>query len=504
VTTTDDILAAYFDIQPMLAARPGPWLNAAKSMAEGGHLGDAMLAVERALSLDPRSLPAKSLRKSLNERIAAAEPALMKLELAAAVHFETAAPHIELAFAYMTRDRMHEAERRFRRALSFDAQLSERQKAEIQGGLAALYLRAGLPDKARETGLAAVAIEPNQVLACQTLATLAEREGKPDEAAAWLDRAYADQALFYEPAAESRAEVLVLATRSQGNIPYRYLMPPSLYSRHVWYMEHARDDAALPPYDVVFNTIGDPDLSGPSSETVARFLKRNARPVINRPEPVQRTFRHLIPDLLGDIDGVLAPKTVRTTADAIAATGLDLPVLVRPLASHGGVGLYRAETSADLADVATKLAGQDVYVTEFVDSRQQDGPFRKGRMIFIDRQPLPYHWAISKHWMVHYVSSDMAEGGWRRAEEERYLYDTEAFLGAPAMAAIREIGKRLDLDYCGLDFALMPDGRVLVFEANATMLVHPEDEDSPFAYRNPAVGRITDAFQAMLLRRAKL
>ncbi|HWU49066.1 MAG TPA: hypothetical protein VN042_04260 [Asticcacaulis sp.] len=494
-----DLLTEWFDIPAALANRAAPWLNAAKSLNAADRLAEAMLAAERAIALEPRSLPAKSLRKTLTSRIDAAEPALMKLDLNAAVHFDQPVPQMELAFAYAARERLHDAERQFRRALALDPSL-----AEARGGLAALYLRAGLPEKAREAALAAVSIDPAQALACQTLSTLAERDGDADAAARWLDQAYKARALFHEPAADARAEVLVLATRSQGNIPYRYLMPPPLYTRHVWYMEHARDDQEPPPYDVVFNAIGDPDLSGPSQQAVTRFLKRNRRPLINRPEPVQRTFRDAIPDLLGDIDGAVTPRAVRTTADRIGATGLALPVLVRPLASHGGVGLYRADTPDDLTDIAKKLAGQDVYVTQYVAYEQADGFFRKGRMIFIERQPLPYHWAISQHWMVHYVSSDMAEGGWRRAEEERYLYNTQAFLGDTATHAIAEIGKRLDLDYCGLDFSLLPDGRVLVFEANATMLVHPEDEDSPFAYRNPAVTRITSAFQTMLEKRAAL
>ncbi|MDI7776663.1 hypothetical protein [Asticcacaulis sp. EMRT-3] len=495
MTTTADPLAEFFGIAPALARHSGPWLAAARELAQADRLGEAMMAVERARALDPRALPARSLHKHLSERIAAAEPALIRLELAAALHFDQAAPQMELAFAYATRERLHDAERQFRRALRLDP-----LHAEAQGGLAALYLRAGLPDQAREAALAAIELEPAQALACQTLSSLAERDGDSAAADAWLDRAYAACALFHDVVADSLCDVLVLATRTQGNIPYRFLMPPTLYSRHVWYMEHARADQVLPPYDVVFNSLGDPDLTGPSAEAVAQFLARNTRPVINRPERVQQTFRHLIPALLGDITGVCAPRTVRVMAQDIVQGGLDLPVLVRPLASHGGVGLYRADTPDDLAAIVARLDGQAVYVTQYVDYQQADGQFRKGRMIFIDRVPLPYHWAISSHWMVHYDSSDMNRGGdadWRRAEEARYLYDTAAFLGARASAAIAEIGRRLDLDYCGLDFSLLPDGHVLVFEANATMLVHPEDEDGPLAYRNRAVSRITDAFRAL-------
>jgi len=507
-----DLLAELFDIQPPVT-RPGPWLVKARQLAEAHRPAEALMAVERALALDPRALPARSLKTSLTQTIEAAEPALTRLELAAALNFERAGPQLDLAFAYAGRDRLHDAERQFRRTLALDPGL-----AEAHGGLAALYLRAELPDRALVAAQAAVAVDPANALACQTLSTLSERAGKPEAAEAWLDRAYEARALFHEPAPEPRARVLVLATRAQGNVPYRFIMPPKLYTRYVWYMEHARDDQILPDYDVVFNAIGDPDLSGPSQAAVARFLARNARPVINDPEPVQQTFRHLIPGRVGDIDGVVAPKTVRVTggergggalAGRIEAEGFAYPVLVRPLASHGGVGLYRADTPAEVAQIETRLEGQDIYITQYVDYALADGQYRKGRMIFIDRRPLPYHWAISERWMVHYVSSDMSEGkgvgaDWRRVEEERFLGDPAAFLGNAAMTAIGEIGRRLDLDYCGLDFSILPDGRVLVFEANATMLVRPEDADGALSYRNPAVERITQAFQALLAKRAAL
>jgi len=502
-----DLLAELFDI-PQPATFPGPWLARARQLSDEGRAAEALMAVERALSLEASALPAQNLKVALIQAIEAADPALTRLELAAALNYETAAPQLDLAYAYADLDRLHDAERQFRRALR-----RAPDHAEAKGGLAALYLRANLPELAEATARAALDLNPAEALACQTLATLSQRAGHIAEAEAWLDRAYDAQALFHQPAIAARAGVLVLATRSQGNVPYRALMPPKLYTRHVWYMEHARDDQILPDYDVVFNTIGDPDLSGPSQAVVTRFLGRNRRPVINRPEPVQQTFRHLVSARLGDIPGVVAPLTIRLAAnevgnlaDRIETEGFILPVLVRPVASHGGVGLYRADTPAELDDIATRLVGRDLYVTQYVDYGQADGQYRKGRMIFVDRRPLPYHWAISRHWMVHYVSSDMTEGAtiekdWRRAEEERFLDDPAGFLGDVAMAAIGEIGRRLDLDYCGLDFSILPDGRVLVFEANATMLVHPE-ENGPLAYRNPAVMRIIDAFQRMLGRYA--
>jgi hypothetical protein len=41
---------------------------------------------------------------------------------------------------------------------------------------------------------------------------------------------------------------------------------------------------------------------------------------------------------------------------------------------------------------------------------------------------------------------------------------------------------------------VLPDGRALLFEANATMSVHPEPPDSALAHKNPFIDRILEAF----------
>ena len=91
---------------------------------------------------------------------------------------------------------------------------------------------------------------------------------------------------------------------------------------------------------------------------------------------------------------------------------------------------------------------------------------------------------------------------WKIDEERRFLEDPRSALGGRAMAAVAAIGRQLDLDYAGVDFTLLPDGRVLVFEANATMLVHHERGNGPLAHRNVHVQRIVDAFERLQARRA--
>jgi hypothetical protein len=70
------------------------------------------------------------------------------------------------------------------------------------------------------------------------------------------------------------------------------------------------------------------------------------------------------------------------------------------------------------------------------------------------------------------------------------------------MDALRRIQTRLGLDYAGIDFALSADRQVVVFEANATMVVPPPAPDPRWDYRRTAVQRIDAAVRRMLLARA--
>ncbi len=488
----------------------GPGLSAqehaakAQELVAAGRAAEALASAELALAASPGLKAAELVRAAAVQQLQAGDPRLTALELTAVIRGEDPKAQLDLAHAYAEEGRPADSERYFKRALAVAPKL-----AAAHAGLGALYLSVGIEDGAEHHSRLALRCDPGHALASQTLAEILERRGEPQAATALLDDAYSRQSLFLEPAPESRMTVLVLSTEAAGNIPYRHLLPARHYSRLIWYMEHARPEqaAALPPYDVVFNAIGDPDLAGPSAEAVRRFLERCGRPVMNDPTRIPRTSRDLTPVALGDLEDVVVPAAARIeqaavarlgARRAIAKTGMKLPLLVRPTGSHGGKGLQQATTWDEVETAAAALGEQDLYVTAYHDYRSADGLCRKGRVIFVDRRPYPYHWAGSDHWMVHYDDSGSGGDETRRAEERSFLDDPADALGARAWAGIGRIGERLDLDYCGLDFSVLPDGRVLVFEANATMLVHPEEEDGPLAHKNPAVKRITDAFQTRI------
>jgi hypothetical protein len=70
------------------------------------------------------------------------------------------------------------------------------------------------------------------------------------------------------------------------------------------------------------------------------------------------------------------------------------------------------------------------------------------------------------------------------------------------VTALGGICAMLGLDYAGVDFGLTSDGSVLLFEANATMVVYPPDPDPIWDYRRHAITDVLDAVKRMLLSRA--
>ena len=77
-----------------------------------------------------------------------------------------------------------------------------------------------------------------------------------------------------------------------------------------------------------------------------------------------------------------------------------------------------------------------------------------------------------------------------------------AALGATAMRALRQICTTLDLEYAGMDFAVAADGSILLFEANATMVVFPPSPDAMWDYRRRAIDSVLAAASSMLLKHA--
>jgi hypothetical protein len=327
-----------------------------------------------------------------------------------------------------------------------------------------------------------------------------------DAAERHLQMGFVGRALVTKPyrGAGSGIPLLLLVCARGGNIPTELWINDRRFTIHAVYPEFYDPRVALPPHALVVNAIGDADLCPLALSRCEEVLAHSRAPVINRPIRVQATGRAQIARRLGVIPGVKAPRidTVHPNA-VLTADNLQFPLLLRRPGFHTGEHFVYVSNRAALPKAIDSLsAGQDLLLISYLDARGADGMWRKYRVMFVDGVLYPLHLAISTDWKVHYFSSAMAQSPVFREEERRFLEDMPAALGAAAMAALRQISVALDLEYAGMDFGLAADGSILLFEANATMVVFPPSGDSMWDYRRAAIDAVLEAAGAMLAKRA--
>jgi hypothetical protein len=121
--------------------------------------------------------------------------------------------------------------------------------------------------------------------------------------------------------------------------------------------------------------------------------------------------------------------------------------------------------------------------------------------MFVGGAPFACHLAISPRWMIHYYNAAMAEHLWMREEEARYIADLHSVFRGTLSAALDEIATAIPLDYFGIDCAIAIDGRLLLFEADAAMLVHGTDPPELYPYKPAGFRRIQTALMDLLRKR---
>ena len=162
--------------------------------------------------------------------------------------------------------------------------------------------------------------------------------------------------------------------------------------------------------------------------------------------------------------------------------GLEYPLLVRVIGHHGGTNMVKVDTSNDIDEIdqLDRSARSALYVTEFRDFAGSDGLYRKFRIVVVGEQVLIRHMITAENWLVH-ASQRLAQRTRKTAntrEDEAVVltaFDDEH--GKRLRPLFQEIGRRLDLDYVGVDCAILESGKVVLFEANACMTIFGTDAD---------------------------
>jgi hypothetical protein len=299
--------------------------------------------------------------------------------------------------------------------------------------------------------------------------------------------------------------LLLLVSARGGNIPTRPWISDRQFAVSAIHAEFWDSGMPLPPHALIVNAIGDADLCAAALAGAEEIAARSGAPVINPPARVRLTGRLENARRLAAIEGLIAPRIERLpAAQILEARAPRFPLLLRRPGFHTGQHFVQVGSREALGAAIAALGGGELFVIEYLNARGADGMARKYRVMFVDGVLHPLHLAVSADWKVHYFSAAMAEVAAHRAEERRFLEDMSGVLGARAMAALQQVGGALGLDYGGVDFALAPDGSLLLFEANATMVVFEPGADPMWDYRRRAVREVLAAATRMLLHRVSV
>ena len=240
------------------------------------------------------------------------------------------------------------------------------------------------------------------------------------------------------------------------------------------------------PPSLIFNQIADAETHRGSLQRCAELCDSVSSPVINKPQSILRTTRELVSGLLQEIPGILMPKTMRfqplsprEVFGYAETVGISLPFIARVADDLTGKSRVLVQSPDDLGLLnALPFDGRDFLLTEFIDFKGDDGLYHRYRLLVIDGEPVLRDALFNRDWKtpVNSRAFMLSREPWEEHAERCRRLETEVLPGlAPR---VREIRRRLDLEYFGIDCHVNPDGEMLVFEASANMdmLLNPHPE----------------------------
>ena len=392
-------------------------------------------------------------------------------------------------------------------ALSRAAELAPRD-AQIQIHLAHIYHDRCEWEAAQLQYARALYLAPDDELAHEGAAYTAMRLHDLDTAAKHRSRAFRNRALTSSTVDSPAPTVLLLLSSYGGNVDTR----PYLAAEHInvikLIVQELHHISALPEFDYVFNGISDADNHGDSVlslHALTLFLESCSKPILNHPDRVLQTTRANNAQRFASLPGVRSARivTVQKSGDAtslafLISRCLAFPLLVRTPGYHTGQHFFRVTSMDELEAAIDALPGEELLAMEYIDTSDCHGIFRKYRVMAVGGRLYPAHLAISDTWKVHYMHSLTTTTNAFREEEQRFLEDPETAIGAPALRALEEISATMALDYAGIDFALDADGKVVCFEANATMVVALPGARAEDRERRAAAQEIHHAMKRLL------
>lgn len=317
-------------------------------------------------------------------------------------------------------------------------------------------------------------------------------------------------------AAQQPAKVRLLMLMAAGdlatNAPLDCLLENSDIDLVYYFVSPATPwSCAVPEHDVVMVAVSESDENLGLLDSLEQALVNWPKPVINAARYIPATARSTAGMLLQSVPGLFYPVTSRVSHSGLKkvvkgkahlsalSPDCELPIILRPVGSHGGRDLVKISCLAEIAAYLSRVDAKEFYLSRFIDYSGKDGLFRKFRIALIDGTAYACHLAVSSNWMIHYVNAGMYDDAEKRAEEAAFMANFDAFVKRH-QAALQAIYDRTKLDYLCIDATETQDGQLFVFEIDHAMVVHAMDPVEQFPYKPFYMQKVQNAFRDYLFR----
>ncbi len=282
---------------------------------------------------------------------------------------------------------------------------------------------------------------------------------------------------------------------------YNYLNAPTWRKKLIVLDTRDVPITLTPETHLLVNQMAEPDSHSVVLERLVHLTTQYPEiPVFNPPHSIMQTRRDLLAESLQDIEGLVVPRTLRiqprssqAVFGAIDAASLSYPVILKAAGQHGGKQTVLLKGPEPEALYPVALDGRPYYLIDYIDSAV-NGVYQKFRLVMVQGRVYPHHFRTSDQWLVHFHSAQtyMDQQQAYYTQEMNFFKHFERDILPQVQAPLKALYERLPLDFVGIDACLLPDGQLLLFEANANMLIF-RTQQLKLPYFEPVVAQIREA-----------
>jgi len=349
------------------------------------------------------------------------------------------------------------------------------------------------------------------------LSVLLQLQHKREVGLALQQEALTQQQTF-ELTDSSASPLKLLAIYTSGdlmtNTPLEFLAQGAGFSLQMLYVaEDLPRIQAIPEHDIAIIGVSELDRNSNALALIEEILPQLNSPILNTPTNIKALTRDKISHTLASCDAIEMPLTLRYTRAQLcshyllntdndcATKKLDFPLIIRPVDSHAGNDLEKISNPSQLSSYLKTNSYEHFFVAKFIDYKDSSDQYKKYRVMFIDQKPFIAHMAISDHWMIHYLNAGMLDSAAKRFIEAQVMGSFDNEFAIKHKRAFEQLNQAVGLEYFGIDCAETKEGKLLVFEACASLNIHAMDCEKTFPYKKPQMQKIFDAFLQMLMKR---